>query len=74
MTETERDQNLMIVYAVEGYSQNHNMPEKDVLLLFQKYEINQSIREHYKVLHTLGFEEGISFAEDVLSWKYQHDK
>ena len=69
MTETERDQNLMIVYAVEGYSQNHNMPEKDVLLLFQRHEINQLIRKHYNTLHTLGFEEGISFAEDVLSWK-----
>ena len=69
MTETERDQNLMIVYAVEGYSQNHNMLEKEVLILFQKHGINQSIREHYNVLHTQGFEEGISFAEDVLSWK-----
>ena len=69
MTETERDQNLMVVYAVEGYSHRHNLTEKDVLLLFQKHRINHLIREHYNALHTQGFDEGISFAEDVLSRK-----
>jgi hypothetical protein len=29
MTETECEQNLMIVYAVEGYSQRHKLMEKD---------------------------------------------
>ena len=69
MTDIERDQNLMIVYAVEGYAQNHAIPEKDAFLLFQKHGINQLIRKNYNALHTQGFEEGISFAEDVLSWK-----
>jgi hypothetical protein len=69
MTEVERDQNLMIVYAVEGYSQRHNMPEKDVLSLFRKHGINSLIRNHYNALHTQSFDESISFAEDVLSWK-----
>jgi len=31
----EHDKNLMLVYAVEGYSQRHNLPEKDVLALFK---------------------------------------
>ena len=57
----------MIVYAVEGYSLRHNVPEKDVLLLFQKHGINELIRKNYNALHTQGFEEGASFAEDVLS-------
>ena len=52
MTETEREQNLMIVYAVEGYSQRHNLPEKDVITLFKKHGINQLIRKNYNVLHT----------------------
>ena len=69
MTETERDQNLMLVYAVEGYSWRHNLAEKDVLLLFKKHGINELIRKNYDALHTQGFEEGISFAEDVLSRK-----
>ena len=69
ITEIERDQNLMLVYAVEGYSQQHNIPEKDVILLFRKYGINNLLRENYNALHTQGLDEGISFAEDVLSWK-----
>ena len=69
MTETERDQNLMLVYAVEGYSQRHNVPEKDVIILFRKYGINQLIRKNYNALHTQDLDESISFAEDVLSWK-----
>jgi hypothetical protein len=35
MTEIERDQNLMLVYAVEGYSMRHNMSEKEVFTLFR---------------------------------------
>ena len=69
MTEIERDQNLMLVYAVEGYSQQYNMPEKDVISLFRKHGINHLLREHYNALHTQGLDEGISFAKDVLSWK-----
>jgi len=64
----EHDQNLMFVYAVEGYSQAHNMPEKDVIALFKKHGISQLIRENYNALHTQDFDESISFTEDVLSW------
>ena len=69
MTEIERDQNLMLVYAVEGYSQRHNLSEKDVISLFLKHGINNMIRKNYNALHTQDFDESISFAEDVLSWK-----
>jgi len=69
VSSAEHDQNLMFVYAVEGYSQRHNMPEKDVIVLFRKYGINHLIRKNYNVLHTQDFDESILFAEDVLSWK-----
>ena len=69
MTETERDQNLMLVYAVEGYSWRHNLSEKDVIALFRKHRINELIRKNYNALHTQDLDESISFAEDVLSWK-----
>ena len=69
MTETERDQNLMLVYAVEGFSHRHNLPEKDVINLFRKNGINNLIRKNYNALHTQDFDESISFAEDVLSWE-----
>jgi hypothetical protein len=69
MTEIEHDQNLMLVYAVEGYSQRHNLPEKDAMVLFRKHGINHLIRKNYKALHTQDLDESISFAEDVLLWK-----
>ena len=69
MTDTERDQNLMFVYAVEGYSQQHNLSEKDVIVLFRKHGINHLIRKNYGALHTQDLDESISFAEDVLSRK-----
>ena len=69
MSDIERDKNLMVVYAVEGYSQKYNIPEKDVISLFLKYDINSMIRKNYNALHTQDLDENISFAEDVLSWK-----
>jgi hypothetical protein len=65
----ERDQNLMLVYAVEGYSHRHNLSEIDVLSLFKKHGITNLIRKNYNTLHTQNFDECIKFAEDVLSWK-----
>ena len=69
VTAAEHDQNLMLVYAVEGYSQRHNLPEKDVIAIFRKFGVNQLLRKNYNTLHTQDFDESISFAEDVLSWK-----
>ena len=69
MTEIERDQNLMVVFAVEGYSQRHNLPERDVITLFEKHGISNLIRKNYNALHTQDLDESISFAEDVLRWK-----
>jgi hypothetical protein len=65
--EKERDQNLMVVAAVEGYSQRHNMEPRDVLSLFMKNNINDLIRSQYEALHTQCLDESISFAEDILA-------
>lgn len=69
MTDIDHDQNLMIVYAVEGYSYRHNIPVREVITLFYDHGINQLIRKNYNTLHTQALDECISFAEDVLSWK-----
>ncbi|MCL1836006.1 MAG: DUF3791 domain-containing protein [Treponema sp.] len=69
MSERERDQNLMLVYAVEGYSWRHNLPERDVVALFRKYGINDLIRKNYNTLHTQDMDESIAFAEDALSMR-----
>jgi hypothetical protein len=65
MTDRERDENLMIVYAVEGYSQRHKLPEAEVMSLFQEKGILNLIRKNYNALHTQDLDESISFAEDV---------
>ena len=59
----------MLVYAVEGYSLRHNLPENETMVLFKKYGINGLIRKNYNALHTQDLDECITFAEDVLSWK-----
>jgi hypothetical protein len=66
MTGEQRDENLMIVYAVEGYARRHGLAEKDVHSLFQKHQIAKSIRKFYNVLHTQDLDENVYFAEDVL--------
>jgi hypothetical protein len=44
--------NLMLVYAIEGYSQRHNMAEKDTAALFRKHGIGALLRKNYNALHT----------------------
>jgi len=69
MTQNERDENLMIVVAVEGYSHKHNISPKDTLSLFMRHDINKLIRRNYGALHTQAFDEPLLFAEDVLARK-----
>jgi len=69
MRQTERDENLMIVVAVEGYSQKHNISPKDTLSLFMQNDVNRLIRKNYGALHTQAFDEPLFFAEDVLARK-----
>ena len=72
MTETEHDENLMFIFAIEGYSQRYNMPEKDVISLFLQHGINHLIRKNYKALHTQDLDESIAFAEDILLTHLTH--
>jgi hypothetical protein len=69
MTQTERDENLMIVVAVEGYSHKHKISPQDTLSLFMRHDINKLIRRNYGALHTQAFDEPLLFAEDVLARK-----
>jgi len=69
MTQTERDENLMIVVAVEGYSHKHKISPKDALSLFIQNDVNWLIRRNYGALHTQPFDEPLLFAEDVLARK-----
>ena len=63
---TEMDKNLLVVTAIQGYADNHNMPESEVFEKFQANNILTLIRNEYEALHTQPLEETIEFAEDVM--------
>jgi hypothetical protein len=62
-----RDENLMLVVAVEQYSFKHNIAPQDALLLFMQNNIHNLIRKNYEALHTQSLDESFYFAEDVLA-------
>lgn len=66
MNQAERDMNLMIVEAIEGYAYNHNLVTKEVFELFFKKGIIPLLRSQFQALHTQSLEESIYFVEDVL--------
>lgn len=62
----ERDMNLIVVTTVEEFGFRHHMETKEVLFLFEKYNIIALLRSQYGVLHMMDLEEGADFAESVL--------
>ena len=68
-----RDENLMLVVAVERYAQKYRIPTADSFDIFRKYEINTLIRKHYNALHTQSLDESFYFADDILN-RIQNEK
>ena len=54
----EQEMNLIVVAAVEEYSQRHHMPVRDVLSLFVQNHITDLLRSEYDVLHMMDLDEG----------------
>jgi len=69
MTQIERDENLMLVVAVELYSNKYNLTPQDTLTLFMQNNILNLIRKNYGALHTQNLDESFYFAEDILARK-----
>ena len=65
----QRDENLILVAAVEQYAKKHDMATADSFALFRQHGINTLIRRHYNALHTQPLDEGYYFAEDILKQK-----
>jgi hypothetical protein len=61
-----RDENLMLVAAVERYAQQHHIPTANSFNIFRQYGIDKLIRKHYNALHTQSLDESFYFAEDVI--------
>lgn len=62
----ERESNLIVVAAVEEYGVRHHMPVKEVLSLFEQYDVADLLRSQYEVLHMMDLGEGANFAESIL--------
>ena len=69
MTDTQHDENLLVVFAVEEYARRHKISAYETLSLFLKFDITESIRRCYDTLHTQDIYECVSFAEDILKRK-----
>jgi hypothetical protein len=68
-----RDENLMLITAIERYAQRHCISTAKSFDIFRQYGINQLIRKHYNALHTQPLDESFYFAEDVIK-RYQNGK
>ncbi|MDR1963376.1 MAG: DUF3791 domain-containing protein [Planctomycetaceae bacterium] len=66
MNTDKRDENLLVVVAVEEYARRHQMPAAAVLQLFDKHGVLPLIRRNYGTLHTQDLYETVTFAEDVV--------
>ena len=63
----QRDENLMLVSAVEQYAQKYNISTSVSFVLFRQYGVNKLIRQHYNALHTQPLDESFCFAEDIIN-------
>ena len=67
MTQIERNENLIIVAAVERYASMHGIVTVEAFDLFKRYDLFSILRENYETLHTQGLFEGAFFADDYIS-------
>jgi hypothetical protein len=66
MLSVERQENLIIVAALEGYADMRNIPVSVAYELFVKYNLFNMLRKHYGTLHTQDLYEGAHFADDYI--------
>ena len=65
----QRDENLMLVAAVEQHAQKYGIPTIKSLMIFRQYDVTALIRQHYNTLHTQSLEESFYFADDIIKRK-----
>ena len=69
MTDTQHEENLLVVFAVEEYSRRQGIPAHETIDLFLKHGITNAIRQCYETLHTQDIYECVLFAEDMIKRK-----
>jgi hypothetical protein len=63
----EREQNLIIVAALDGFAEQQGIALREAALLFKRYDIFEVLRNNYETLHTQDLFEGARFAHDYIS-------
>ena len=51
MTDTQHDENLFVVFAVEEYARRHGITAHETLGIFLKSGVTESIRQCYQTLN-----------------------
>lgn len=67
MDQSEKDKNLLVVTAIEGFAEKHQILEEKVYEKFSRHGIIDLVRAEYDALHTQPLEETVQFVEDVMS-------
>ncbi|MDR1712814.1 MAG: DUF3791 domain-containing protein [Coriobacteriales bacterium] len=67
MKQTEKYQNLIIVAAIDGYSNKHGLSPSDTFKLFRRYDVFEALRQSADSLHTQSFDDSADFAEDFIA-------
>ncbi|MDR1412439.1 MAG: DUF3791 domain-containing protein [Actinomycetes bacterium] len=67
MISSIREQNLIVVAAIDRYAVAHDLSVVEVWRLFQSVGLLELLRENYEALHTQNLFEGAAFAEDYLA-------
>lgn len=67
MDQNEKNKNLLVVTAIEGFAEKHHLSEEEVYEKFSRYGIIDLVRAEYDALHTQPLEETAQFVEDVMS-------
>jgi hypothetical protein len=75
MIETEADcVNYKLVYCVEAYARKHDMKELDVLRLFCKYKLPETMREFEDCVCYTDEDENLEYAEDYIAARERNGK
>ena len=63
----EREQNLIIVAALDKFSEEQGISLKEAVQLFKRYNLFNILRDNYDTLHTQDIFEGARFARDYIA-------
>lgn len=61
-----------LIYCIEEYKAYHKLTGKEVIELFEKYDINAYILRNYASMHTTGALYNIQDLDDYIKSRNQH--